>query len=522
MLPKGKQPPELINEQWNQDTFIDCTVDPLIVNRVIGIIIKSMTTSSSSVYLLLPHIKHNEWIDRIRQHARHKDLGPIGTLAVIQQSSARTILKSPDLISITSLDAGIDLRTIESVEERNTLMQNHHALGHFGAFALVKSIMAERVSWKSISKDCANFVASCQDCQKYTIKKTGFHPLQPILARLPWDHVSFDLFQMRTSSDGFNFVLIIVDICTRMVFLRPLKVKSMYAVAHELFKLFIDIGFPRILQSDNGSEFVNRVMKAMIRECAMQHRTITPYHPRANGVSERFVRTAKDALLKELRGAETQWVEKVPHVQLAMNLKVAALHASSPFSLFFGRKFNFFGNYSNSVDDPASIKELEQRLDMLTKIVYPSIADKAEGLQEARAIRFNQNNMISEFPIGSYVMTVTSVKEGKGSARYEGPYKVVSRTSKGAYQLLDHDGVLLNRKYSTSQIRPVSTTHNEQEPSFEVERIIKHKQEEGIKFYWVKWKGYDSNSNSWVAEKDFDDLEMIRDYWKELTPKAKR
>ncbi|PRP73043.1 hypothetical protein PROFUN_16753, partial [Planoprotostelium fungivorum] len=41
-------------------------------------------------------------------------------------------------------------------------------------------------------------------------------------------------------------------------------------------------GFPRILQSDNGTEFVNELMKLLKETAGFDHRLITPYHAAAN------------------------------------------------------------------------------------------------------------------------------------------------------------------------------------------------------------------------------------------------
>lgn len=68
-----------------------------------------------------------------------------------------------------------------------------------------------------------------------------------------------------------------------------LKSKTAFEVATVLFDVFCDIGFPRVLQSDNGLEFANHVLKELITAMVVDHRLITPCHPRANGVAERNV-----------------------------------------------------------------------------------------------------------------------------------------------------------------------------------------------------------------------------------------
>ena len=104
----------------------------------------------------------------------------------------------------------------------------------------------------------------CAACQRYTISKTGFHPLQPILASLPWDHISFDLFQLKTSQDGYNFVLI-VDVCTRMDFFHPIWQKTMLEIAQSRFLLFS----PTMEQnSSTGSMFSVREISANTQACS--------------------------------------------------------------------------------------------------------------------------------------------------------------------------------------------------------------------------------------------------------------
>ena len=355
----------------------------------------------------------------------------------------------------------------------------------------------------------------CQACQRFTITRKGYHPYSPILARLPWDHISFDLLELPTSVNGYNFALVVVDVCTRFVLIRPLRTKEAQSVAVELYKIFTDFGFPRIWQSDNGREFLNKVLAQMKEYSSAEHRTITPYNPRANGLSERFVRTIKDSLFKELQGAETDWDKFIPKIQYCMNIKVQALHNSSPFSLFFARKMNYFGDYQNAIFDPLQTEELNRRLTFMNDIVFPSVHSKSQEMQAQRSADFNSKHSLINLPIGAMVMTSNSVKTGKGSARYEGPYKVLRRAMGGSYELTDSQGALLPRKYAPNQIKIVSPADLEDErESFIVEKILQHKIESGKKFYLCKWKGYSSASNSWTAEDDFDDLEIIRNYWK--------
>ena len=109
-------------------------------------------------------------------------------------------------------------------------------------------------------KEAIELVRACVPCQRFNIGKHGFHPMTPVTAAMPWDHIAVDLKSLPKSAKGHSYILVIVDVFTKFTFLRPLKSKAASVVAKELLILFSDVGYPRILQSDNGTEFVNQIL----------------------------------------------------------------------------------------------------------------------------------------------------------------------------------------------------------------------------------------------------------------------
>ena len=149
-------------------------------------------------------------------------------------------------------------KTIKHKSTQQDILQRVHDLGHLGGNAMVRSIHADQITWPNLTVDCLNWVKKCPDCQKYNIAKKGYHPLRAIHAQMPGDHMAVDLAgPFPTSDRGNSYLMILVDVCTRFVFLKALPDKRSITVAKALFEIFCMIGFPRILQSDNGPEFVN-------------------------------------------------------------------------------------------------------------------------------------------------------------------------------------------------------------------------------------------------------------------------
>src|SRR5687767_2465141 len=110
--------------------------------------------------------------------------------------------------------------------------------------------------------------------------------------------------------------MVLVDICTRFVFIVPLKEKAAQTIEKALFNIFTIIGFPRILQSNNGKEFVNEAVKEMTKLIGTHHRLAMPYHPRGNRVAENHVKATMEVIRKKIQGKKHAWDQHVPMTQL--------------------------------------------------------------------------------------------------------------------------------------------------------------------------------------------------------------
>lgn len=62
------------------------------------------------------------------------------------------------------------------VEQRQHILELAHALRHFGAEAITKSLHSDGQHWNSMQKDAVELVKKCPICQKNNIVKHGYHP----------------------------------------------------------------------------------------------------------------------------------------------------------------------------------------------------------------------------------------------------------------------------------------------------------------------------------------------------------
>ena len=230
--------------------------------------------------------------------------------------------------------------------ERKRLINRVHEENHVGAKMMFQMLFADDYYWPSMFNDCARVANRCRECAKFNAARAGFHPMSTIVAGRPWDHIIWDLIgKLPTSVNGYNYVLIIVDVLTRFVVLKPLRTKSAEEIASRLVECFANFGVPMILQCDNDTALENETLQEIRKMAGFKFRHSMEYYPRQNGPVERFVGETKKLLLKVMKGDLGGWDVFIPAVQMSLNDRILVRHDSRPFSLMFGRKMQGFDDY---------------------------------------------------------------------------------------------------------------------------------------------------------------------------------
>ena len=119
----------------------------------------------------------------------------------------------------------------------------------------------------------------------------------------------------------YKFLMHYQDHGTKFSYLRPLKSKEAREVAEELSKIFYMCGAPRILQSDNGKEFVAKVINEVVAVrpyCKILHGR--PRHPETQGSVKRANGDVKNMIKAWVVGHNsTNWSKGCYDVQVKKN-----------------------------------------------------------------------------------------------------------------------------------------------------------------------------------------------------------
>lgn len=111
-----------------------------------------------------------------------------------------------------------------------------------------------------------------------------------------WDGDLADVSNISSENDGYKFLLVLIDIFSRFLFIVPLKNKQHQNVTDGLQSVFHSGRKPETLRTDKGSEFKNRWVKTFLKKEGV-HTIYTQNETKAN-YAERVIRTMKNLMYR--------------------------------------------------------------------------------------------------------------------------------------------------------------------------------------------------------------------------------
>ena len=397
-------------------------------------------------------------------------------------------------------------------------LEQIHSKGHFGAEELFSAIWNQGIYWPGLRQDCNKQVNSCLQCLRFNIGKTGYHPRQFIDANLPFEHIAVDtLTGFPTTERGNNVILVISDICTRYKLFFPQQTKSAAETARTLWYCMCTFPLPKIIQSDNGTEFCNQIVKQLSELTGIDHRTIASYNPRANGTAENAVGNCEQILRKKVAGVLQDWDYQLPGCQLAINTKLNAATNTSPASLLFGMNVNAFANYDRATSKLLTVHQLLERNKVIQELVRPTVNGKFRTAQKKRTEKANSrtHNFKDNLKPGTLVMVKDPTRSTKHQPRWFGPFRVIRQKKGGTYVLQNADSSIYFREPPIQHLKIIDGNAEVGfDETFYVERVLDHRGTPAKRMFLIKWLNYPASHNTWEPTKNLDGCErMLTEYW---------
>ena len=193
-------------------------------------------------------------------------------------------------LSVTKLNE-VDLlakdenKLVVPVGARETVLEKLHA-NHAGMMKS-KELARQIYFWPNMGKDIESMVARCKTCQELGASKAQLPSQQPDNDNIPGSHYGVDLALF----EGQDWI-VLMDRYSGYPFAKRLPRTNTATVCGFLTDVFLEVGWPLVIRSDNGPQFRNE-FRAYCAENNIIHETAAPYNPSSNGLAEAGVKIIK-------------------------------------------------------------------------------------------------------------------------------------------------------------------------------------------------------------------------------------
>ena len=191
--------------------------------------------------------------------------------------------------------------------------------------------------WWGITELVKEVVKACPECK--LLRHSFAEPVEmtPIPVKYAFHKFGIDLMgPLQVTSAGNRYIVTCIDYLSNWVEARALSDKTSKQVADFFYAdIVCRHGTPAEVISDQGGEFQGAFQDLLDRLC-IDHMMTSPYHPQANGLTERFNQTCIRSL-RRMTQTTADWDRELPTVLLGYRASVQASTRYTPFHILRGQ-----------------------------------------------------------------------------------------------------------------------------------------------------------------------------------------
>ena len=392
-----------------------------------------------------------------------------------------------------------------------------------------------------MTEDIKSFIAQCPVCQKQSLIKAK--PVTAPFTRSTYEvmkSLAIDTAGPFTPDElGNEYIVVIIDQFSRFVTLHATPDSSAKSAARALLQHYGFFGQSDELRSDNGSQYINTIVKELNTITNTEHFTGLAYSSEENSIVERVIRELNrhiQAIIYDVNVIDN-WSTLLPLVQRILNATVHSSLGFSPADLVLNPLLDLNRNiFTTTVDHPID-KDFSEWQSMLLEKQALLIHLTQKHRKEADAKNIGKRTAsqpLTEYPVGSYVLLrYVDRPPSKLHTPWQGPFRVISFV-KSNYTI---ENQVTRKTYTVhvSRLKLFNTDsgvspkdvarHDYQE--FVVEKILGHKgnpTQYGKMEFNVRWLGYGVEDDLWEQWKELRDNPALHKYlyengMKRLIPK---
>ena len=349
----------------------------------------------------------------------------------------------------------------DEIESIMFMIHDHPTGGHFGIEPMYEKIK-KRFYWKKMKRDIRKYVKTCIECQKRGNKGCK-GKLNPIKINGIFERIGIDFVgPLPRTAKGNKYICVITEYLTKWPEAKEMKEATAENVVKFLYETIIcRYGCPKIILSDRGTHFNNKLVDGLCQKFEIKHKLSLPYHPQTNGLVERFNRTLCEALAK-LSQEENKWDNYIESVLFAYRTMKHGTTGKTPFYMMFGHEATL---PIDEIEKDEEQNGLNEDMEILTRF-YEIIniqedrretLDKIGQLQNKQKEKFDNKVKETIFKIADKVLLKDAAKEkqwsGKLQPKWKGPYYIHDILGKGTYKLRTMEGQVLKTPYNIKLLK---------------------------------------------------------------------
>lgn len=304
--------------------------------------------------------------------------------------------------------------------------------GHLGVKKTYNRVM-RNFFWPRLKRDVSKYIQTCHTCQ--VMGKPNQNPkpvpLLPIPAVCePFNHLIVDCVgPLPRSKSGSEYLLTIMCQVTRYpaaFVLRSITAKSVIKALSQFMSVF---GIPKIIQSDQGTNFTSGVFEEALRQLNIKHNISTSYHPQSQVALERFHQSLKSLLRAYCTEMNRDWEEGLPWLMLAARKVTQDSTGFSPNEVVFGHTIR--GPLAVLRDgwvptEPS--KKLTEYVDGFRRRLFEAVKLAKGNLEQAQSKMkrlYDRRMEPRSFDVGDQVLALLPVVSSPFKARSAGLYVIL-------------------------------------------------------------------------------------------------
>jgi Integrase core domain len=254
------------------------------------------------------------------------------------------------------------------------------------------------------------------------------------------------------SSRGHKYLLCAVDVYSRWGECFPLKTLTAKETCDRLMELFLRVGLPSAIISDNATNMVSGLNKELYKRLEVEIRLTTPFHPKGNGIAERLNQTMKNMLHHIFISDEPRnWDLVIPYLMSAYRELPHSTTGLSPYQMVYGKfprgplsilRDSWVGELLEPPQLNRTAAEYLETVRHNLELAANIATVNSEHAQKLYVNNHNKNSRNKSFEVGDSVVILMPDSTNKMLSRWIGPATVVLKVSDNSYNVLTENGAI--------------------------------------------------------------------------------